>query len=365
MQLSESEESSEDELDPKVAARIEQISEILSQTNKNLNMFERFLPATVSGQQLRPIEQMTTVFDSKTSQIEADLRQQITELQSQLTEAELRATKAETECQNLTSKNIDLRSTIIDLKEEISILRKSESIVPRVNKLSNISDDNIELDKKNAIMQPNQKESADLCAKNVAENKDRVAELEGELVCLKDSRDRLKIKTRELLRKYRSKRSLLEKRERMLTSQKSGLRRLEVLHKSLQSSHAVVVDYLSQELTAVARLTSLLLDEVGQSLEPDIPCYSPANHATWFTRLQTLLNTTKQVLVRAIIRERTPLEDPGKVEHLYRKLVMDPLLPAAQDTDNDQETAVQLRSGAETVSLCESLNSTLQTLLAQ
>ena len=238
MQPSESEESSEDELDPKVAARIEQISEILSQTNKNLNMFERFLPATVTGQQLRPVEQMTTISDTKTSQIEAELRQEITGLQSQLAGAELRATKAETECQNLASKNIDLRSTIIDLKEELSNLRKSESIVPRDNKVSNVSDDNIKLDKKNTTVQPNKEVNADLCAKNVTENKDKMAKLEKELGCLKDSRDRLKIKTRELLRKYRSKRSLLEKRERMLTSQKSGLQRLEVLHKSLQSSHA-------------------------------------------------------------------------------------------------------------------------------
>ena len=74
----------------------------------------------------------------------------------------------------------------------------------------------------------------------------------------KESRSRLKQKTKLLLRQYRGKRSQLEKKERQLATQRSGLLKLQTLHQSVESNHCIVIHHLGQQIQQIANLISTL-----------------------------------------------------------------------------------------------------------
>ena len=75
---------------------------------------------------------------------------------------------------------------------------------------------------------------------------------------LRESHKRLKQKTRQLLRHYRSKRHVIEKRDRQLSLQKAGLLKLQTLHQSVESNHYIVIHHLGQQLVQVQHNTDNL-----------------------------------------------------------------------------------------------------------
>ena len=84
---------------------------------------------------------------------------------------------------------------------------------------------------------------------------------EQKLIDLKESRNRLKQKTKQLLKQYRHKRSLLERKDQQLTAQRAGLIRLQTLHQSVESNHYIVIHHLGQQIIQTARLVSTLWPE--------------------------------------------------------------------------------------------------------
>jgi hypothetical protein len=75
---------------------------------------------------------------------------------------------------------------------------------------------------------------------------------------VEESRSRLKEKTRTLLRQYRDKRALLERRERQLMSQRTGLQQLQLLLQSQNSSQLLVLRHTASHLQELARLLAAL-----------------------------------------------------------------------------------------------------------
>ena len=84
---------------------------------------------------------------------------------------------------------------------------------------------------------------------------------EQKLIDLKESRNRLRQKTKQLLKQYRHKRSLLERKDQQLTAQRAGLIRLQTLHQSVESNHYIVIHHLGQQIIQTARLVSTLWPE--------------------------------------------------------------------------------------------------------
>jgi septal ring factor EnvC (AmiA/AmiB activator) len=81
------------------------------------------------------------------------------------------------------------------------------------------------------------------------------------LSTVEESRSRLKEKTKQLLRQYRDKRSLLERRERQLMSQRAGLEQLQLLLRSQNSCQLLVLRHTASHLQELARLLAALLPE--------------------------------------------------------------------------------------------------------
>jgi hypothetical protein len=79
------------------------------------------------------------------------------------------------------------------------------------------------------------------------------------LSTVEESRSRLKEKTKLLLRQYRDKRSLLERRERQLMSQRAGLEQLQLLLRSQNSCQLLVLRHTASHLQELARLLAALL----------------------------------------------------------------------------------------------------------
>lgn len=69
---------------------------------------------------------------------------------------------------------------------------------------------------------------------------------------LRSSHKRLKKKTRLLLKQYRAKRSLVDRRERQLAGQRAGLMKLQTLHQSVEANHYIVIHHLGQQLVQVS-----------------------------------------------------------------------------------------------------------------
>ena len=75
---------------------------------------------------------------------------------------------------------------------------------------------------------------------------------------VKEAKNRLKQKTKLLLRQYRGKRSQLEKKDRQLAGQRSGLLKLQSLHQSVEANHCVVIHHLGHQIRQTADLVSTL-----------------------------------------------------------------------------------------------------------
>ena len=71
---------------------------------------------------------------------------------------------------------------------------------------------------------------------------------------LRTSHKRLKKKTRLLLKQYRAKRSLVDRREKQLAGQRAGLMKLQTLHQSVEANHYIVIHHLGQQLVQVREL---------------------------------------------------------------------------------------------------------------
>ena len=126
---------------------------------------------------------------------------------------------------------------------------------------------------------------------------------EQKLKDLKESRNRLKQKTKLLLKQYRNKRSLLEKKDRQLASQRAGLIRLQTLHQSVESNHYIVIHHLGQQIIQVAKLVSTLWPDAGQML---VELHQEKNDklSEWIMYIDNLSSWTINKLVKVSMGKR-------------------------------------------------------------
>ena len=120
---------------------------------------------------------------------------------------------------------------------------------------------------------------------------------------LKESHKRLKQKTKMLLKQYREKRSLMERKERQLSSQRTGLMRLQTLHQSVESNHCVVIHHLGQQTVQIARLVRTLWPE--QAGPPELLQAGAASKLSeWILAIDNLSSWIVNKLVRVSLVKR-------------------------------------------------------------
>ena len=115
-------EVQDEDLDPKVLLRIQKISDILNQTNLNLNVFEKMLPAYRSEKTGFTLSSDTLELSEMKIQ-NHNLAAQVNILESQNEELEKSLLQSNTKVEELCLENTRLNLTNEDLKIEISDLR--------------------------------------------------------------------------------------------------------------------------------------------------------------------------------------------------------------------------------------------------
>ena len=136
----------------------------------------------------------------------------------------------------------------------------------------------------------------------------------------KESRSRLKQKTKVLLRQYRGKRSQLERKERQLATQRSGLLKLQTLHQSVEANHCIVIHHLGQQIQQIANLVSTLwpgddLSCLGGGAEP-----GENKLSEWIIRIDSLSGWTISKLVKVSMSRRR-----GSKEAVEKKDGVEPI----------------------------------------
>ena len=84
---------------------------------------------------------------------------------------------------------------------------------------------------------------------------------------VQESRSRLKEKTRSLLRQYRDKRALLERRERQLIGQRAGLQQLQLLVRGQNSCQLQLLRHTAYHLQELAHILVAFLPETERPPE--------------------------------------------------------------------------------------------------
>ena len=136
----------------------------------------------------------------------------------------------------------------------------------------------------------------------------------------KESRSRLKQKTKLLLRQYRGKRSQLERKERQLATQRSGLLKLQTLHQSVEANHCIVIHHLGQQIQQIANLVSTLWPG------DDLSCWGggaePGENklSEWIIRIDSLSGWTISKLVKVSMSRRR-----GSKESVEKKDGVEPI----------------------------------------
>jgi len=200
-------EAQDEDLDPKVLLRIQKISDILNQTNLNLNVFEKMLPAYRS-------ERSGLTLSSDTSELSEikiqnqNLASRVILLESKNEELEKSLLQSNSKVEELCLENTRLNLTNEDLKLEISDLRTN---LERAEG-KNISDSIKKSESVPGTELISQISSGQGCIRSREESKDLVSAF-NQIKFLKQSRDSLKRKTKQLLRHYRRKREILQHRK--------------------------------------------------------------------------------------------------------------------------------------------------------
>lgn len=119
---------------------------------------------------------------------------------------------------------------------------------------------------------------------------------------LRESKNRLKQKTKLLLRQYRGKRSQLERKDRQLAAQRSGLLKLQTLHQSVEANHCIVIHHLGQQIHQTANLVSTLWP--GDDLSCLDGSESGDKLSEWIIRIDALSAWTISKLVKVSMGKR-------------------------------------------------------------
>jgi len=160
---------------------------------------------------------------------------------------------------------------------------------------------------------------------------------------LKESRNRLKQKTKILLRQYRNKRNLLDKKERQLANQKAGLLRLQTLHQTVESNHYIVLHHLGQQIEQVASLVMSLWPPQGSQEPPPALQWQGDQQgrdrlAEWITHIDNVSNWIISKLVKVSMDKRDKYKKRKDEKFKENRSIERPIKGAP--IDDDTTTAV-------------------------
>ena len=196
--------SEAENIDPKVLLRIQKIANILNQTNLNLNVFERMLPAyrmeklgpnSVESTELSELKSIIQKLKIRISQLERKEE----ELEETLVQSNSKLEKYCLENTKLTQANEDLKIELSDLKENLARTEEGHLDMHRTHPESTRS--------------VGKDSQLSLGRERTEEGSTQLISALRRMKSLKQSRDSLKRKTKQLLRHYRSKRDLLNQRK--------------------------------------------------------------------------------------------------------------------------------------------------------
>jgi len=306
-------------------------------------MFERLLPA-YRHEEGRDQEQELAKLKQRNRELENDL----SELQKRNAELESRLAKVESVCSEYCDENTRLH---IENDEMSGRFKELEAMLLNQKKCPS-----------SEIQQSlvgEEAESVSMIGINSASEEKQVDLLQNRVKFLKLSKNKLKKKTKELLRHYRIKRTQLEKRERQLLSQKNGLQKLQDLHSNLQTSFSVVLEHLAEELSSVSRLVGLLGE--NEMTPPTLVSSTDLHYS--FSQLEHVIHWTRQSLIQGFIRE---IEADGtqQSDSLIKRLEHKILAQRKAGRAGTEEGP--LRSISESLTSCtDTQHSTLKDLLKE
>lgn len=142
---------------------------------------------------------------------------------------------------------------------------------------------------------------------------------EKKLKDLRESRNRLKQKTKLLLKQYRNKRSLLEKKDRQLTAQRTGLLRLQTLHQSVESNHYIVIHHLGQQIIQIAKLVATLWPAENNSIFQQLHQEKQDKLSEWILYIDTLSSWTINRLVNISMVTKRDVQKQQKIKLCFQE----------------------------------------------
>lgn len=284
--------------------RIDNIAEVLEQTSHNLALFERLLPAAS--------RKGTGILTPASGCQCEELRSKLSQLEAKYSQLELKYVEKEQERESLVLK--------LDKVTDRTHLTDSQPVVfdgaAAVDHQPAKESQQSPLPCRTA---GNESETIDLQVPQEFRSS-QVADLRAalrKLSTLEESRSRLKDRTKSLLRQYREKRALLERRERQLLGQRAGLQQLQLLLRSQNSCQLLVLRHTASHLEELARLLAALLPDSDHPQPIVEPC-SRDNLMAWCAQLESLAQWTRARLLNSYLGgQLSPLQkeaEPGGLE---------------------------------------------------
>merc|ERR1711874_527814 len=135
----------------------------------------------------------------------------------------------------------------------------------------------------------------------IEEMRKKLVKSELNLAISEETHNRLKTKTRKLLRQYRVKRGNVERRDMGLSKLREGLLHLRSLCKNVESNYQVILRDCGQQIHVAARLLSLHLGPSTTDPPGDVTWTGRLND--WFQELQSVISWLHTNIARLGVRQ--------------------------------------------------------------
>jgi len=147
----------------------------------------------------------------------------------------------------------------------------------------------------------NERERVQGLVDNIGELREKLTKSELNLAISDETHNRLKSKTRKLLRQYRVKRGNVERRDMQLSKLREGLLHLRSLCKNVESNYQVILRDCGQQIHVAARLLSLHLGPATTDAPGDVTWTGRLND--WFEELQSVIIWLHTNIARLGVRQ--------------------------------------------------------------
>ena len=276
----------------------------MEEKRKNTHLEDLIRDRENEIRQLNSYLKEAETFSKSVEQENRVLQMQLTESKSKLEQEIDRKDQLRSEFDINLGKVATLEDRLRSFEDKESKIVESAALSEKAKKDKNCgSDGEMELE-----VQGGQSARSTLSSKSAGDG--ALAGFEEKYKQEKESRSRLKQKTKLLLRQYRGKRSQLEKKERQLATQRSGLLKLQTLHQSVEANHCIVIHHLGQQIQQIANLVSTLWPGDDLSCLGGGADLGENKLSEWIVRIDSLSGWTISKLVKVSMSRRRG----GKVE---------------------------------------------------